>query len=137
MKNSKSLRWLFSDIPKQPQKISVDEYKKTARRPPNLSEEFLRILKLIYPDLSVGMKEEYRFHPVRKWRFDFAWEEKKVAVECDGMAWQAGGGRHNTDSDRDKMNNAVVLGWRVFRFSGKQLRTETDKCFEFVKMALS
>ena len=27
---------------------------------------------------------EYRFHPERRWRADFAWPEKKLLVEVDG-----------------------------------------------------
>lgn len=59
---------------------------------------------------------EYRFHPIRKWRFDFAWKEQKVAVECHGSVWVAG---HHTRGqgfldDREKMNTALSLGWRVF-----------------------
>lgn len=29
----------------------------------------------------------------RKWRFDFAWLDKKIAVEVDGNAWQTKGDR--------------------------------------------
>ena len=28
---------------------------------------------------------EYKFHPRRDWRFDFAWPEKKLAVEIQGL----------------------------------------------------
>ena len=27
---------------------------------------------------------EYKFHPTRRWRFDLAWPDKKVAVEVQG-----------------------------------------------------
>ena len=26
-------------------------------------------------------KQEFKFHPDRKWRFDFAWPEQKIAIE--------------------------------------------------------
>lgn len=38
---------------------------------------------------------EYRFHETRKWRFDHAWPDRKLALEIDGGVWQNGGGRHN------------------------------------------
>lgn len=62
---------------------------------------------------------EYRFHPVRKWRFDWAWPERKIAVEVDGGVWVQG--RHNRGSgylaDMEKLNAAAEAGWRVFRFA--------------------
>lgn len=60
---------------------------------------------------------EYRFHPIRKWRFDYAWVDKKVALEVEGGAFS--GGRHTTGAgfraDIDKYNSATVLGWTVVR----------------------
>ena len=61
---------------------------------------------------------EHKFHPQRRWRFDFAWPDKWLAVEVEGGVWN--GGRHTrgkgfTD-DCEKYNNAAVLGWMVLRF---------------------
>lgn len=64
----------------------------------------------------------------RGWKFDFALPALKIAVEVDGNAWQTkGGGRHGTDKDRVKMNEAAARGWLVFRFSPKQLGTRQAK----------
>jgi hypothetical protein len=72
---------------------------------------------------------EYRFHATRKWRFDYAWPEQKVALEVDGGAWTQG--RHTRGAgfiaDQQKRNTAVDLGWRVFHttpsgvFSGETI----------------
>lgn len=60
---------------------------------------------------------EHQFHPDRKWRFDFAWLEQKVALEVEGGIWIGGG--HNRGKgfakDIEKYNEAVRLGWRVVR----------------------
>jgi very-short-patch-repair endonuclease len=60
---------------------------------------------------------EHRFHPTRRWRFDFCWPEAGIALEIDGATWT--GGRHTRGSgyqaDCEKLNEAAVLGWRVFR----------------------
>jgi very-short-patch-repair endonuclease len=72
-----------------------------------------------------GWETEHRFHPTRRWRFDFAWPEKKIAVEIDGGSWIAGrhsrgGGIH---SDCEKQCEAVVLGWRVLRCDAEMVRS--------------
>ena len=80
---------------------------------------------------------EYEFAaPWRAWRFDYAWPHARVAVELDGMAWQAGGGHHNTDGDRLKMNSAAALGWRALRFTSKALRTEPAACVALLRRCL-
>lgn len=103
---------------------------------PTLSDDFSYFLNLFGEEAKEGVEQEYQFHKTRRWRFDFAWPSKMVAVECDGMVWQAGGGRHNTDADRDKINNAVKIGWRVLRFSGKQIKSDPVKCIELLKSTL-
>jgi very-short-patch-repair endonuclease len=79
---------------------------------------------------------ELRFHPVRKWRFDVAYPGQ-VAVEIDGGQWKAAGGRHSRDSDREKLNEAAVLGWRVLRFSTQQLEANPEQCIDTVRRALT
>jgi len=62
---------------------------------------------------------EYRFDPARRWRFDFAWPSRKLAVEVEGGIWV--NGRHGRgvgmESDMEKYNRATALGWAVLRFS--------------------
>ena len=54
---------------------------------------------------------EYRFHPDRQWRFDFAWPLEKVAVEIEGLLFD-GKARHQTVSgflgDAEKYEAALV-----------------------------
>ena len=78
---------------------------------------------------------EYRFHPVRKWRFDYAWPAQRVALELDGGQWAARGGRHNTDGDREKLNAAAACGWRVVRFSRTML-DDPAACVAIVRAAV-
>jgi hypothetical protein len=53
------------------------------------NEFFAGMIKAAYPDAT----PEYRFHPQRRWRFDWYIPSIKVAVEIEGGAWIAG--RHN------------------------------------------
>jgi len=83
--------------------------------------------------------KEHRFHPdTKKWRFDFAWEDVKVAVEIEGGIWT--NGRHTRGKgfieDCDKYNAAAELGWAVFRFTEKHLRSSPAQCCEQVLRAI-
>ena len=66
---------------------------------------------------------EYRFHPVRRWRFDLAWPALLLAVEVDGGTWVSGRHTRGAGYERDceKLNAAVLLGWRVLRFTTGQV----------------
>lgn len=79
--------------------------------------------------------EEHKFHPTRRWRFDFACLERKVAVEIDGGIWQYG--RHNRAAsllkDYEKFNNAAAMGWVVLHFTPQQ--QFTDDAMELIRRA--
>jgi very-short-patch-repair endonuclease len=68
---------------------------------------------------------EHRFHPVRRWRFDLAWFDQRVALEVDGGIWT--GGRHvrplGYRKDVEKLNHAVLAGWRVLRAVPEQVKS--------------
>jgi very-short-patch-repair endonuclease len=70
-----------------------------------------------------GWTREHRFC-TRRWRFDFCWPLDMLAAEVDGGEWTRG--RHNRGAgmaaDNEKINEATLLGWRVFRFTGEQVQ---------------
>ena len=80
---------------------------------------------------------EYQFAPPRRWRFDYAWPDSRVAVEFDGGQWVAHGGRHNRDTDREKLNHAAALGWRVLRFSNQQWEASPVDCVTLIALAIT
>ncbi|MCJ7928924.1 hypothetical protein [Aeromonas sp. LsrichE-8G] len=67
---------------------------------------------------------ELLFHPKRKWRFDYAWEEQKLALEVHGGIHS--GGRHTRGrgfvEDRAKMNEAALLGWTVIEATPEHIK---------------
>lgn len=73
------------------------------------------------------MHREYRFHPTRRWRFDFAWPERMIAAEAHGGTYGWGKSRHTTATgfrgDREKMNAATLLGWKVYEFDSKHVKS--------------
>lgn len=80
---------------------------------------------------------EYRFCPERKWRFDWAFPEERIAIEIEGNAWHVkGGGRHMQDSDLEKYNAASSLRWLVFRFSPGMLQRDPEACVKLIRQAL-
>jgi very-short-patch-repair endonuclease len=65
---------------------------------------------------------EFKFHPERRWRFDFAWEDKKIAVEVQGGIFIRGAharGAYIVKS-QEKYNHAALMGWRIFYFQPKE-----------------
>lgn len=60
----------------------------------------------------------------RKWRFDFAWPEKKIAVEVEGGT-NFGMSRHSKgegfEKDAAKYNRAAREGWIVLRYSTRMV----------------
>jgi len=74
---------------------------------------------------------EYKFHATRKWRFDYAWVDQKLALEVEGGIWTRG--RHIRSSgyiaDMEKYNTASYDGWKVIRVEPSKLST-----FETIKI---
>lgn len=82
-----------------------------------------------------GWIAEYKFHEKRKWRFDFALVEKKIATEINGGCWVQG--RHNRGGgfikDMEKLNAAQLLGWRVFQYTPQQISVMLKDIEEVLK----
>lgn len=57
-------------------------------------------------------EREYIFFPGRKWRFDYAWPNNKIAVEADGQVHRISG---RWTRDVEKHNAAQMTGWTVYR----------------------
>lgn len=80
---------------------------------------------------------EVKFHPDRKWRFDYAWPQLCIALEVEGGVWT--GGAHTRGghflSDMEKYNAAGTLGWRVFRTVPSKLLTAAT--IDLLRSALS
>lgn len=68
-------------------------------------------------EVGVEPVKEYQFCESRKWRFDYAFVEAKVALEVEGGVHT--GGRHIRPKgfmgDMEKYNTAATLGWRLLR----------------------
>lgn len=67
---------------------------------------------------------EFKFHPTRRWKFDFYWPDIKVACEVEGGVWIRG--RHNRPqgfiSDCEKYSEAALMGICVIRVTEKHIK---------------
>lgn len=66
-----------------------------------------------------SLQAEHKFHPERRWRFDFAELSKSVAFEVEGGTF--GVSRHTSGkgyaADCEKYNEAAMMGWLVIRLT--------------------
>lgn len=80
---------------------------------------------LVRQTLKVEVVKEYKFHPTRRWRFDYAIVEHMIAIEVEGGVWTKG--RHTRGkgflNDITKYNTATSMGWRLIRVTPQQLLT--------------
>jgi hypothetical protein len=93
---------------------------------PKLKREFDRAEVFVRALKVRGLprpEREWKFDAKRRWRFDFAWPERMVALEVEGGVWT--GGRHTRGAgfvkDIEKYNRAAVLGWRLLRVTPDKL----------------
>lgn len=73
--------------------------------------------KILLKEHKLVVVKEYRFHPIRRWKFDWAIPSHKICFEEEGGAWS--GGRHTRGAgfiaDMEKYNTATAMGWRLIR----------------------
>lgn len=81
---------------------------------------------------------EHKFHPTRKWRIDWYFEEngKKIALEVEGGVWTFG--RHTRGAgflaDVEKYNNLAMAGIYLLRVTPDNLLKQST--IEMLKTAL-
>jgi very-short-patch-repair endonuclease len=74
-----------------------------------------------------ALEKEFRFHPVRKWRADFAHLPSRTLIEIEGGIYVHG--RHTRGAgfaaDLEIYLVAALAGWRVVRLGPNELTTES------------
>ena len=77
---------------------------------------------------------EFKFHPTRKWRADWAWPEEKLIVEMEGGIFgncrrMQKSGWHQSISgmldDKNKYNEMNMLGYSLLRFIPSEIKDGT------------
>lgn len=145
--------------------IPLSEFPKLLSEKKELVRAFDSILIQLGGDID-SPSPEFRFHPTRGWKFDRAWEYHKVAVEIEGGVYgkkikcqvcgtlvrgtkkdgspgraitMAGGHRgfERFMRDKEKYNEAAMLGWTVLRFVREDILGQPFETVEKVRQALS
>lgn len=74
---------------------------------------------------AVQLQEEYKFHPTRSWRSDWAVPALKILIEYEGLLSEKS--RHTTPegftNDAEKYNEAAALGWKLIRLTALNYKT--------------
>ena len=113
-------------------KEKIKKVKKTS----DLEDYLETMMLMLSTDLRGKYVREFEFHPKRKWRFDFAFVECKVAVEVDGGEYLGNQGvtdPHAKSGNYDKINQATILGWRVLRYRGSTIKDNPYEVVEQIK----
>jgi len=115
------------------QELNKDIWNEQEPQGSHLEETFLLIWKQI-PN-NFPLEREVKFHPTRRWRFDFANHDIMLAIEIEGGVWSQG--RHTRGSgyieDCLKYNEATMAGWKVLRLPSHLIRPAylEDICDKF------
>lgn len=126
-----------------PEYIGEDEVKESKKRLRKMKKGYEAVKKAednyfiqwIKSELDLDFVQELKFHPVRKWRFDYACERYKIAIEVEGGVFTQG--RHSRGAgmvnDMEKYNTAVVNGWILLRVIPRELMT--TKTLKYIEQA--
>lgn len=85
----------------------------------------LIVLKALQDATGEVWEREYKFHPTRRWRADYACEALRIIVEVNGGNFVYG--RHSNalalTKEYEKRANAAALGWVMI-----EVTPPTTKC---------
>lgn len=123
-------RWTNSDLKNlQSKGLVIEEQIKSPNIPSKIPQIVvespgkrtieLLLRELIELKLISGYVKELKFDEVRRFRFDWAIPELKLAIEYEGLNSKKS--RHTTKKgytgDCVKYNTAIINGWKVLRYT--------------------
>ena len=73
-------------------------------------------------EVGLPFIREHRFHPVRRWRFDYYFPSLNIAFEYDGLGL-GHTGIAGVLRDTDKINEAQAMGIAVYRANARTVRS--------------
>ncbi|TCK21860.1 very-short-patch-repair endonuclease [Pseudonocardia endophytica] len=73
--------------------------------------------------------------PLGDWKIDIAFPAARLAVEIDSWAWHTDPVRFARD--RAKGNAIVAAGWRLLRFTWRDVTEHPDRCVDLIRSELA
>ena len=88
-------------------------------------------LRFLLKRAEANYVAEYKFHPTRRWRFDFYLPDFLTAIEIEGGIYTQG--RHTRPqgytNDCEKYNAAQLLGFKVLRYPSSYIISQQEKVY--------
>lgn len=77
----------------------------------------VKMFIMIMEQKGYKLQQEFQFHSIRKFRFDYAIEEFKIGIEVEGGVFTKGAHGSITGilRDMEKYNLATSEGWSILR----------------------
>ncbi len=116
-------------------KVTIEQAKQMAAKMKreSLEDRFYNAWLDHAPKEFPAPERQFKFHPERRFRYDFAWPQIKLCVDIQGGGFS--GGRHSRgigqEGDHDKANEAQRLGYDVLQFGTKAM-DDPAKVIEYV-----
>jgi hypothetical protein len=124
-------------ILKPPKEMAPQIKPKVQKIPRSKPTGLVHIINVLMT-LREEYKEEHMFLRPRRYRFDVALVQYRIAIEYEGLMSEKS--RHTTKKgytgDATKYNQAQIAGWIVLRYTADNYK-EFDKDFEALKKTLT
>lgn len=125
MKFSADVRALNLDVTR--------DLRRAAQRHEDVADVLLAELARLAPDLPSPERDR----PFQRFKIDLAWPAARLAVEVNGGLRRAGGGKHATSRDHQKVRQLVLDGWHVLVFTSSEVRCDPLMCIRDISTALA
>ena len=113
--------------------------KKSRKRKPGFdhkaAKEMLMLTLVSFVPRNL-IETEHRFHPPRRWRWDYCIPSLMLAIEYHGGIYS--GGRHTRgigfEKDREKMNVGQLDGWTILELTKEMV--QSGKAYAMIEQAI-
>lgn len=98
---------------------------KQALAPLDRANDLQEYIRVHAPGLAPVLTRDL---PWRTFKLDLASEALRICVEVDGGLMRAGGGKHATTRDKQKIRELVIDGWAVLIFASTEVHRDPLGC---------